>query len=465
MDRIDFSFFVNNDTYKQLTFFTMSDIVMVLIWLILISGYGVYKRTQNSELPHYRYYLPNLYFKILFAFVCAIYYIVVVRGGDAIAYWDMARCMNNLFWITPETYLNNMWYDFGDPGFINRYNPLTTGYAPTWIMREAPGFFTAKVVSLFTFVSGDSFLVITLFFATIVAHVNWRFYELVLRLFPGENPWITFGVLFIPSVSFWCTGISKDTLVYIAVLTIVTHGLKLLYRMAEVRMYSWLVILFQVWMLYNTRSVVLMALIIPFLFAFSMRFVKRFDEYRFFKQSMQLVIALVSVGLFVVVMQVSGNQANAYIEEAAVTQQDFARNPVYTGAKYTIDVPEYTPFGMLVALPSSVFAGWFRPFPWEALSVSLLLNGLESILLLYLGARFLRHPFDHIRLLRRHELLVWCFFFALLLGFITGFSSIIFGVLVRLRAPLLPFLVLFLVVPLSERARLRLATTAGEQAS
>ena len=42
------------------------------------------------------------------------------------------------------------------------------------------------------------------------------------------------------------------------------------------------------------------------------------------------------------------------------------------------------------------------------------------------------------------------FFFILIFGFITGFSSIIFGVLVRLRAPLLPFLALLLVIDVAE---------------
>ncbi len=453
MNRIDFSFFVNNDTLKKLTFFTMSDIFMVLIWLVLIIGYGVYKRTQNQEKIHYKYYMYNLYFKIFFSFVCAIYYIVIVRGGDAIAYWDLAKCMNNLFWISPENYLNNMWYDFHDPEFINRYNPLTTGVAPTWILRESPGFFTAKITSLFTFLSGGSFLVITLMFASIVANVSWRFYELVLQLFPSSNRWVTWGVLFIPSVSFWCTGISKDSLAYISILVILTHGLKLIYQQASQKWYSWLIILFHLWLLLHVRSVVLLALIIPFLFVISMRFAKRFQESPFFKRAVQVFVALVSTLLFFVAMQSFGTEMNvdAYIEEAAVTQQDFAQNPSYTGAKYTIDVPDYTPFGMLLALPSSVFAGWFRPFVWEALSVSLLLNGIESLLLLYLAIRFLRHPLDHIRILRKHELLIWCFFFALILGFITGFSSIIFGVLVRLRAPLLPFLVLLLALPLALR--------------
>ena len=49
-------------------------------------------------------------------------------------------------------------------------------------------------------------------------------------------------------------------------------------------------------------------------------------------------------------------------------------------------------------------------------------------------------------MIRENEFLLFSLFFVVIFGFITGFSSIIFGVLVRLRAPLLPFLALLLVI-------------------
>ena len=53
-------------------------------------------------------------------------------------------------------------------------------------------------------------------------------------------------------------------------------------------------------------------------------------------------------------------------------------------------------------------------------------------------------------MIRENEFLLFSFFFVLIFGFITGFSSVIFGVLVRLRAPLLPFLALLLVIDSSD---------------
>jgi hypothetical protein len=51
---------------------------------------------------------------------------------------------------------------------------------------------------------------------------------------------------------------------------------------------------------------------------------------------------------------------------------------------------------------------------------------------------------QRIRRVRNHEFLVFAFFFALILAYFAGFTSILFGVLVRFKAPLLPFIVIVL---------------------
>jgi hypothetical protein len=76
------------------------------------------------------------------------------------------------------------------------------------------------------------------------------------------------------------------------------------------------------------------------------------------------------------------------------------------------------------------------------------LNGIESSVLLFFtfrlftGGRLLRT----ITAIQSNEFLLFAFFFALILAFFAGFTSILFGVLVRFKAPVLPFLVLILSI-------------------
>ncbi len=448
MDKISFSFFVENLTSKRLTFFTIMDFAVLFIWLFLIFGFTFYKLSKEKDNQLNKDYIRHLVYKVGFSIVFALYYIFYVKGGDSIAFWDLSGCMNRLFQISPETYFNNMFHEYKTAEFKDIYS-LETGLPPTWIMKEKESFFVAKVVSLFTFITLNSYLAITVLFATITANVTWRFYKLITKLFPDSNRWVTYSVLFIPSLSFWCTGISKDTLVVISIFSIITHTFSLIYGFQKSKITSLIMILFHSWLILHLRSVVLISLMLPIFIALSSRLSNRFKEFTFFKRFVQFLIGIVSVGGFFIGIQSYGDDVSVekYIEEAEVQTQDFTNNKIYTGKKYTIEVTDYSPVGLIKVFPQAIMAGLFRPYIWEALTVSLILNGIESFILLYFLYKFFtNNRKKRIKMIKENEFLLFSLFFVLIFGFITGFSSIIFGVLVRLRAPLLPFLALLLVV-------------------
>jgi hypothetical protein len=123
-----------------------------------------------------------------------------------------------------------------------------------------------------------------------------------------------------------------------------------------------------------------------------------------------------------------------------------ATNPNYGTNRYDLGITDYSPAGMVKALPVSIIAGFFRPYIWEALSVSLILNGIESVMLFYFTFRFIANKNILIRLKRivSNEFLVFALYFSIILAYFAGFTSILFGVLVRFKAPVLPFLLLVL---------------------
>jgi hypothetical protein len=49
-------------------------------------------------------------------------------------------------------------------------------------------------------------------------------------------------------------------------------------------------------------------------------------------------------------------------------------------------------------------------------------------------------------IIRNSDILTFAIYFVLIFAFMTGFTSMIFGILVRLRAPLLPFFLLILTI-------------------
>jgi hypothetical protein len=194
----------------------------------------------------------------------------------------------------------------------------------------------------------------------------------------------------------------------------------------------------------QVRSFMIITVLVPLLFAYTARLTKKFQNRKFERNFIRFF--LISLGISVVIFFFQTPEAEKFLNEAAVISQDMSTNKTYGTNRYNLNITDYSPLGMLSAIPAAVIAGFYRPFIWESLSVSLFLNGIESILLLYFTFRFLVSAKirQRIQLIRKHEFLIFGFFFAVILAYFAGFTSILFGVLVRFKAPVLPFLVIIL---------------------
>jgi hypothetical protein len=140
--------------------------------------------------------------------------------------------------------------------------------------------------------------------------------------------------------------------------------------------------------------------------------------------------------------------AETFINEAKVVNLDLTNNLTYGNKKYSLGELEFTPIGMIIAIPASVLAGLYRPYIWESQSLTLILNGLESLLLMFLTIRFfvINKLIVRIKLIQKTEFLIFSLFFIIIIAYIAGYTSILFGLLVRIRAPLIPFFILLLMV-------------------
>ena len=85
-----------NDLF-QFDYFSILDIVFSLLCLVLILTVVNAKKKGYLEFDYYQYFTSNVFAKVFLSFVYALYYIVIVDGGDTLAYWDGGIKMNNLF--------------------------------------------------------------------------------------------------------------------------------------------------------------------------------------------------------------------------------------------------------------------------------------------------------------------------------------------------------------------------------
>jgi len=431
----------------QVNYFSLFQLLPAFLWLIIIL---VVAQIRKSRYPgeEGKYYMYNVYVKLFFSLAFVLFFILAYGGGDTIAYYHGTTALNNLFLEDPGLYFDQMLSTPTDSS-ISQYFNSRTGYPPGWIYREPEGFFVCKVTSLLSFLTFKSFIGTTLLLSYFVASATWKLFVLIRRMKIVPELYLAIGLLFLPSVNFWCTGISKDTYVYVGVVLMVYNGFILISKDSKHRLRALLMFVFIASLVYHIRPVVLYVTILALVLAYSTAIAKRISSGG---QAVIFVRFSIIVGGFIVISQAlsGGSEAefleqNEIFQQAAITQRDFATNVTYGENRYSIGEIQYTPLGLIQASPLAIIAGIFRPFIWEALTPSLIFNGLESMLILYLlFVFFSKGPRQKFRFIQNNELLLFAISFVLIMAFVTGLTSGLFGVLVRLRAPLLPFVLIIL---------------------
>lgn len=432
-------------------YFDIFQILPAIFWLIVIYVIAFIRR-KNIKGDHGKYYLPNVTAKLVFALIFTLYYQLVVGqgGGDSGAYFDGAITLNNLFWKSPSMYFHELLYS-PDVRTIQLYYDTQTGFPPGWIYKEPQSFIVSKITSLFTFFTFRSYLATTFLFAFITANASWRLYEFVLKLKLNSPGWLAIATLLLPSANFWCSGVSKDTIVITSIYWVVTEVFKVLVLKEKISFSKIILISLGMTLIFNIRTVIFAAVALPLLISI----LNVFLENRQIQRNAQtfIKITFISAGLIILgrnlIFQSQDQfmQQSSLVQQAAVTQNDFEQNELYTGKKYSLGTIEFSPLGLVRVAPFAIIAGILRPFPWEALSPSLIFNGLECTLFFYLIFKFFKSGRkEKISTLRSNEFLRFSLTFVLLLGFVVGLTSGLFGVLVRLRAPILAFLLAILTL-------------------
>jgi hypothetical protein len=205
---------------------------------------------------------------------------------------------------------------------------------------------------------------------------------------------------------------------------------------------NWLGVIVFLYIMWNVRSFMVVTALAPLLFAYGSRLRKKFGPGTIQSRLSSLgILVIVMLGIFIFL---SSSFSQDLLKEAEVINKDMTTNKTYGSNRYNLGITDYSTTGMIKAAPASIVAGIYRPYIWESLSISLIINGIESLLLFFLTFQFFfkRGLKQRITVIRENEFLIYALVFALILAYFAGFTSILFGVLVRFKAPVLPFLIL-----------------------
>jgi hypothetical protein len=439
------------ENFSYIRFIHPFEWAMLGIYMIILVGVSFFSQVKNIKTqPIYRYYPWAIFVKVMSAVVFCLIYIYYYNGGDTVSYYETSRAIVNLGMkdagqcltvMTEEPSLHNYLMFDG-----------STGYPWPYMYFDSQAFFVAKMIAPILFVSFKSYLVSSVILSWISFFGAWRLFLMLCRYYPGLEKWLAFGVLFIPSVLFWGSGILKDTITFSAVCWFIValdaafiskrkrgKNIAVLFAAAYVLLSIKPYILISllpgalVWVLYSkiagTRSKLLRYLSIPLIYLFA------------FAAGYGTLAAL-------------GNRLGKFsiermFQTAAITQRDLKQD-YYRGSSFDIGEFEPTVSGVAGKIPAAVTVGLFRPFVWEARNLVMLISGIENFVYLVLSllamSQMIFNPKKFFRILLDNPLLIFLLSYTLLFSALVGLSTSNFGALVRFKIPFLPAFVCSIII-------------------
>jgi len=419
---------------------------LLLIPLFIAIVYFYYKIFIYSKIetsPHYKYFWPGLVIKMFSSLAfCAL--ALTVYGGDTLEYYKGIQVLNALFYENPSHYFKIL-FNGNKPEYYSFFNS-NSGW-PAFYMWIDPNTFTVvRFFSVFGFFTFNSFLFTSLFAAVVAYTGIWKLYSLFVEKYPELFKLFAIGILFVPSVLYWGSGILKDTIIMFSLGWLLYSIHKVLNKKYKLKYFFMIIISSIVIIIIKSYVfVVLLPTLAIWIFYDRTQLIKnkllRKLSLPFFIMT-SLVISLFVLSSLSSSLGKYGN-VDSMIEKARITQEDLIRTELYGDNSFYIGEIGNSPLELVSLAPKAIIAGLFRPFLWDARNPFMLISGIENfiVLLLFIWIFFKRNVLLVFKLISQDPFVLGMLIFVVFFAFGIGLSASNFGALVRYRIPLLPLFV------------------------
>lgn len=372
--------------------------------------------------------------------------------GDAHSFYRDAIWHNNLLRESPLEFIN---YAFGTFELKDLW--ATTAVEPVNYHKGSREFFVTVMFSFVTLFGVGNYYASTILFALITFGGYWLLY----RVFSKQYPKLALGaflcVFCLPSTVIWGSGMVKENLILALLGVFLYHTYQTIERRKiSVRSSVLLVLAFLV--IAKVKIYVVISLL-PAIFVWVLP--------KILNGKRNIIVRKIVKPILVSVILVStislAHQATQKFEALsfdnfigkAQSFQDWhykvGQNTAEEhgrGSSYTLGDYEATLFGTFKMIPASINVTYFRPYLWEVKSPIVVLVALESLILflffIYILSR--KRLYTNINFVFSDSFLFMLIVYALILGFLVGFTSYNFGALDRYKIPAMPFFIFALAI-------------------
>ncbi|MDP9230925.1 MAG: hypothetical protein M3O67_09685, partial [Bacteroidota bacterium] len=336
--------------------------------------------------------------------------------------------------------------------------PEVYPYAQYMAWYGDPASFTvARIGAIFGLLNGTSYIPIALMFAFFSYTGIWAMYRTFVKIYPTLYKELAVAFLFIPSTFVWGSAIFKDTVCMFA-LGWLTYCTFRIFVNKDFSFKNIFLLCFSFYLL----AVIKIYILIAFLPALTVWLLLTYSH-RIKSAGMRFLLKI-GIGVLVIVgflffSRVFSRQLERYSLENIAKTSMATRNWITYATIIrdeqgsTYDLGEFDPSfgGMIKKFPQAVVVTLFRPFPWEARKVIVMLSALEALIFLFFTIKaFAKNGLSNsFRFISRDPNLFFCLVFTLIFAFAVGISSYNFGALSRYKIPCLPFFGAFLIILLN----------------
>jgi len=430
---------------------------LLLLLVFFISGY--IKRKNLARFPEYRYFLWGLWAKIGGGLFFAAVYIFHYGQADTTSYYECARAFCNLF----ESNFSDFLVVYTGEGSEEVKSIFTreTG-APMWYMfGDAKTRTVIKLLVPFLLIGGKSYFITTVLISVFTYGGLWRLYRMFTSYFPREAGHLAIGILFMPSVIFWGSGILKDSFTLAATCYFIVATNLIISRKGNVIL-RWLMLIASGYVILSIKPYILIILLPGTMVWFFYSKIKKIRNKYFRYIIVPFTYVSIITGSYFMLTQMSGALGKFAPEKAlntAVIIQNDLKQEYYDGNSFDIGEFDATPLSIARKIPPAVEAGLFRPYIWESKNIVMILSGLENLFMLGITIVVLFSIRRRVlyKLIAENPVIMYSIFFSIVFAFMIGLTTSNFGALVRFKIPLIPLYMASMLIMLSH-----LRITKGE---
>lgn len=430
------------------------DLFLAPIYLLIF--YAIASRIKGkhfSDHPFGQYFMSALTLKFVGAIGAGMIYWFYYGYGDTRGFYKRGLYLADLFTKDLKDAFHLMFPSANANVSIDVLNALSYLRA----FEDPSSYFMFRVTSVLSYFTFSTYTCIALFFAFFSFLSSIYFYKSLLRKFPDLWKEIAIAVFFIPSVFFWGSGLFKDSLTMSGLFLVAGACFNIEERKNLTQ--SLLILLFASFIILKIKAYILLSFAPCFgLYIFlSYNYKIKSVILRWMLLPVFLIIGI-GAGYFFLsqLSDVAGRWSLDNIEQRAYDMQHWHNQvKIYEmegkgsggGSSYSVgSIGDFSISGMIKNFPNVIVITFFRPFPWEVGSPTMLFTSLEGLFFLLMTLKIVWQNGLKIFItgIFKNPIVLFFLSFAMIFGFAVGYTSFNFGALSRYKIPALPFFLLFL---------------------